>query len=93
MINTLTMLCQAYHSIEGYPECRYMKVETRKSVEENSQFSKIPVMYWDRSISNPLLKVPNGHFVIITGRLENHPDFGLLVLVEQLRHFPSNLKE
>ncbi|NLB49106.1 MAG: hypothetical protein GX813_04655 [Erysipelotrichia bacterium] len=79
--------------IEGYEQFRYLVVESREPVDEQSFYSKIPVMYWDRSKSNPLLKVPNGHFVIISGRLEQHPQLGLYVLVEQMRHFPSNLKD
>ena len=92
MISTITILGQASDPIKGHETFRYVNVESREPFEENSFFSKIPVMYWDRSASNPLLKIPNGHFVVIFGRLESHPDLGLFVLAEQIRHFPSNLK-
>ena len=91
MISTITILGQASDPIEGYPQFRYVDIESREPFEENSFYSKIPVMNWDRSNSNPLLKVPNGHFVVIFGRLESHPKLGLYVLAEQMRHFPSNL--
>lgn len=92
MISTITILGQADDLIKDQPMFRYVKVESREPFEENSYFSKIPVMYWDRSTSNPLLKIPNGHFVVVFGRLESHPELGLFVLAEQIRHFPSNLK-
>ena len=78
--------------IDGFPEFRNINIESREPFEEKSFFSKIPVMYWDRTSSNPLLKIPKGHFVAIFGRLESHPKLGLYVLAEQIRHFPSNLK-
>ena len=92
MISTITLLGQASDLINDHPMFRYINIESREPFEENSFFSKIPVMYWDRSTSNPLLKIPNGHFVVIFGRLESHPNLGLYVLAEQIRHFPSNLK-
>lgn len=91
MISTITILGQADDLIEGYPQFRYVLIESREPFEENSFYCKIPVMYWDRSDSNPLLKIPNGHFVVIFGRLEAHPQLGLFVLGEQIRHFQSNL--
>lgn len=92
MISTVSLLGQAGEPIEGYPEFRMIDIESKEAFNEESYFSKIPVMYWDRSPSNPLLKIPSGHFVVIFGRLEAHPKLGLFVLVEQMRHFPSNLK-
>lgn len=92
MISTVSLLGQAGEQIVGHPEFRIINIESREPFNEDSYFSKIPVMYWDRSKSNPLLKIPNGHFVAIFGRLESHPELGLYVLVEQMRHFPSNLK-
>lgn len=92
MISTITMLGQASDLIPDHPMFRYIDIESREPFNEESFFSKIPVMYWDRSASNPLLKVPNGHFMVIFGRLESHPVLGLYVLVEQMRHFSSNLK-
>lgn len=92
MISTVSLLGRASDLIVDQPMFRYIEIESREPFEEHSYFSKIPVMYWDRSTSNPLLKVPNGHFVVLFGRLEAHPTLGLFVLVEQIRHFPSNLK-
>ena len=91
MISTITILGQASDLIEKYKQFRYVEIESREPFDENSFYSRIPVMYWDRSTSNPLLKIPNGHFVVIFGRLEAHPMLGLYVLAEQIRHFPSNL--
>ena len=92
MISTVSLLGQAGEQIDGYPEFRIVHIESREPFNEDSYFSKIPVMYWDRSKNNPLLKIPNGHFVVVFGRLESHPKLGLYVLVEQMRHFSSNLK-
>ena len=92
MISTITLLGQASDLIPGYKAFRYIDIESREPFDENSFYSKIPVMYWDRSSSNPLLNIPNGHFVVIFGRLESHPKLGLYVLAEQIRHFSSNLK-
>ena len=92
MISTVSLLGQAGEQIVGHPEFRIVHIESREPFNEDSYFSKIPVMYWDRSKNNPLLKIPDGHFVVIFGRLESHPELGLYVLVEQMRHFPSNLK-
>lgn len=91
MISTVSLLGRASDLINDQPMFRYVEIESREPFEENSYFSKIPVMYWDRSTSNPLLKVPMGHFVVLFGRIEAHPSLGLYVLVEQMRHFPSNL--
>ncbi len=91
MISTIAILGQADDPIEGFPEFRNVNIESREPFDEKSFYSKIPVMYWDRSSSNPLTKIPNGHFVVIFGRLEHHPKLGLYVLAEQIRHFPSNL--
>ena len=91
MISTVTLLGQAGDPIPGFPEFRLIDIESREPFDENSFFSKIPVMYWDRSCANPFLNIPNGHFVVIFGRLEAHAELGLYVLAEQIRHFPSNL--
>ena len=93
MISTVSLLGQAGDQIAEFPEFRIVHIESREPYNEDSFFSEIPVMYWDRSPNNPLLKVPNGHFMVLFGRLESHPKLGLFVLVEQMRHFPSNLKE
>ena len=92
MISTIAILGLAGEPIPDYPEFRIVNLESREAFNETSFFSKIPVMYWDRSSSNPFLSIPSGHFVAIFGRLEQHPDLGLYVLAEQVRHFPSNLK-
>ena len=92
MISTITILGQASDPIEGHDTFRYINLESREPFEEQSFYSRIPVMYWDRSASNPLMKIPNDHFVVIFGRLEAHPTLGLYVLAEQIRHFSSNLK-
>lgn len=92
MISTIAILGLAGDPIPEHPEFRFVDIESREAFNETSFFSKIPVMYWDRSSSNPFLNIPNGHFVAIFGRLESHPDLGLFVLAEQIRHFPSNLK-
>ena len=92
MISTITILDQASDHIEGYNTFRYVNIESREPFDENSFYSRIPVMYWDRSASNPLMRIPNDHFVVIFGRLEAHPKLGLYVLAEQIRHFSSNLK-
>lgn len=92
MISTIALLGLAGDQIESFPEFRIINIESREAFNEDSFYSQIPVMYWDRSKNNPLLKIPNGHFVMIFGRLEAHPVLGLFVLVEQMRHFPSNLK-
>ena len=91
MISTVSLLGQAGEIVPGHPEFRIVHIESREPFNEDSYFSKIPVMYWDRSPNNPLLKIPNGHFVVLFGRLESHKDLGIYVLVEQMRHFPSNL--
>ena len=91
MISTVSLLGQAGETIPGHPEFRIVHIESREPFNENSFYSQIPVMYWDRSPHNPLLRIPNGHFVVVFGRLESHPELGLYVLVEQMRHFPSNL--
>lgn len=93
MISTVTILGQAGDLIKGYDDFRYIELETHEAFDENTYVSKIPVLYWDRSNSNPFLNIPNGHFVIIAGRIEAHPKIGLYILAEQIRHFPSNLKK
>ena len=92
MISTITILGLAGEPIPGFPEFRIINLESREPFNESSFFSKIPAMYWDRSSNNPFLNIPEGHFVVIFGRLESHPELGLFVLAEQVRHFPSNLK-
>lgn len=92
MISTITLLGQASDLIKDHPMFRYINIESCEPFEEKTYFSRIPVMYWDRSASNPFLRIPNNHMVVIFGRLESHPDLGLYVLAEQVRHFPSNLK-
>lgn len=92
MISTITLLGQAGDLIPDHPMFRYVNIETREPFEEQPSFSQVPVMYWDRSAANYFLKIPNNHLVVIFGRLESHPDIGLFVLAEQIRHFPSNLK-
>lgn len=77
--------------VPGYPEYRYVDLETTEAINEEIHFSKIPICYWDRSISGYLLNIPNGHFIVIFGRIEAEPGIGLHVVVEQLRHFDSNL--
>ena len=91
MISTVSLLGQINDPIPGFPEFRIVDIESREPFDENSYFSKIPVLYWDRSCANPFLNIPNGHFVVIFGRLESHPQLGLYVLAEQIRHFSSNL--
>lgn len=93
MISTITILGQMGEVLDGYEQFRNVYIESREPFDEKSFYSKIPVMYWDRSTSNPLLNIPNGHMVVIFGRLEGHPKLGLYVLVEQIRHFPSNVKK
>ena len=93
MISTVTLLGQASDRIQGYGNTfRYIDLQTLEPFDENTFLSKIPVMYWDRSEHNPLMNIPNGHLVVIFGRIESHPELGLFVLGEQVRHFPSNLK-
>ena len=91
-ISTVSLLGQAGDIIAEYPEFRIVHIESREPFNEDSFFSQIPVMYWDRTANNPLLKIPNRHFVVLFGRLESHPKLGLFVIVEQMRHFQSNLK-
>lgn len=93
MISTVSLLGQADDILKEHPTFRLINLETIDAFEEKVTVNKIPVMYWDRSASNPLTKVPNGHFVCIFGRIEHNPEIGLYVLATELRHFPSNLKE
>ena len=93
MISTVSLLGQADDIIKEYPRFRLINLETIDAIEDKVVVSKIPVMYWDRSTSNPLTKVPNGHFVCIFGRIEHCPELGLYVLATEMRHFTSNLKE
>ena len=93
MISTVSLLGQADDIIEEHPTFRLINLETIDAFEEKVTVSKIPCMYWDRSTCNPLTKRPNGHFVCIFGRIEHNPELGLYVLAQEVRHFPSNLKE
>ena len=93
MISTISLLGRAGDRVEGYPLFRTIEIESVEAFNEDTFISHIPVMYWDRKfLDNPLMRIPNGHFVVIFGRLESHPELGLFVIVEQFRHFPSNLK-
>lgn len=91
MISSVTLMGLAGDPVPGFPGFRYIDLESRDAFNEDSCFSKIPVCYWDRGISSYLLNVPNGHYVIIFGRIESEEGLGLCVVVEQLRHFDSNL--
>ena len=91
MISTVTLLGLAGDPIPGHPDFRYIDLETREAIDERPYFSKIPVCYWDRGVSNYLLRIPKGHLVVIFGRIESEPTLGLMVVVEQIRHFESNL--
>lgn len=51
---------------------------------EQAIISEIPVMFWTRDKSNPLMNASEGKFVVIKGRLESHPKLGLYVLCESL---------
>lgn len=84
MISQIAILGLASDPIEGYNTFRYVTIESREPFDEKSFYSKIPVMYWDRSASNPFLRIPNGHFVAISGRLESHPQIGLFVLATEV---------
>lgn len=92
MISTIAILGLAGEQIPGHPDFRLIDLESREAFNEDSYFSQIPVRYWDRSVSNYLMRIPNGHYVVIFGRLESDPELGLYVLAEQIRHFQSNLK-
>ena len=92
MISTVTLLGLMGDPVPGNPEFRYVDFESRDAFDEAPYFSKIPVAYWDRSVSNYLLRIPKGHYAVIFGRVETDPEVGLYVLVEQIRHFQSNLK-
>ena len=92
MISTVALLGRASDRIIGHPDFRMIELESVEAIHENTFISHIPVKHWDRdSVDNPLLKIPNGHFVAIFGRLESHPELGLFVLVEQYQYFSSNL--
>ena len=93
MVSTITILGQASDPVPNFKGFRYIKVESCEAFDENSFFSDIPVMNWDRSTSKVLLDIPNGDMVCIFGRLESHPQLGLYVLAEQIRHFSSNLRK
>ncbi|HHT67056.1 MAG TPA: hypothetical protein GX010_02390 [Erysipelotrichaceae bacterium] len=94
MISTITILGKALDPIKNFEQFRHVEIESREPFEEKSFYSKIPVMYWDRSKgNNPLLNIPTGCLMVIFGRLERHPQLGLYVLAEQIRHFPSNLEK
>ena len=93
MISTIALLGRASDRILDYPQFRMVEIESVEAFNEDTFVSHIPVKYWDReSTDNPLMRVPNGHFMVIFGRLESHPELGLFVIVEQMRHFSSNLK-
>ena len=92
MISTVAILGRASDRIEGHPDFRMIEIESMEAFHENTFVSHIPVKHWNRDLSdNPLLKIPNGHFVVIFGRLESHPELGLFVLAEQYQYFSSNL--
>ena len=92
MISTVAILGRACDRIEGHPNFRYIEIVSMEAFHENTFVSYIPVKHWDReSTDNALLKIPNGHFVVIFGRLESHPELGLFVLAEQFQYFSSNL--
>ena len=93
MISTIALIGRTSDRIEGYPLFRMVEVESVEAFDEKTYLSKIPVRYWDRDLpDNPLLRIPNGHFVVIFGRLESYPGLGLYVLVEQMNYFNSNLR-
>lgn len=46
--------------------------------------SKIPVMFWTRDKSNPLMNADDNRFVVIKGRLETSDEMGLYVLCETI---------
>lgn len=92
MISTVTLLGQLGDPVPGCPEFRYVVIETIEAIEEDRYVSQVPIAYWDRSASNYLLRIPSGHYAVIFGRIEACPEVGLYVLVEQIRHFSSNLK-
>ena len=92
MISTIAFLGRASDRIEGHPQFRMIDIESVEAFDEKTFVSHIPVRHWDReSTDNALLKIPNGHFVVIFGRLESHPKLGLYVLAEPFQYFSSNL--
>ena len=93
MISTVTLLGRACDIINEDKRFRMIEIESVEAFNEDTFVSHIPAMYWDREhADNAFTRIPNGHFVVLFGRLESHPTLGLYVLVEQMRHFPSNLK-
>ena len=93
MISTVTLLGMAGDQVPGHPDFRYIDLETREAIEERPFFSKIPACLWDRGISSFFLGIPKGDFVVLFGRIESNPQLGLIVVVEQIRHFKSNLAD
>ena len=92
MISTVALLGRTSDRIPGYPQFRMIEIESVEAFNEDTFVSHIPAKYWVReSTDNAFTRIPNGHFVVIFGRLESHPELGLYVLVEQIRHFSSNL--
>ena len=92
MISTVALLGRTCDRIPGYPQFRMIEIESVEAFNEDTFVSHIPAKYWAReSTDNAFTRIPNGHFVVIFGRLESHPELGLYVLVEQIRHFSSNL--
>ena len=92
MIITVALLGRTSDRIPGYPQFRMIEIESVEAFNEDTFVSHIPAKYWVReSTDNAFTRIPNGHFVVIFGRLESHPELGLYVLVEQIRHFSSNL--
>ena len=92
MISTVALLGQMGDPVPGFPEYRYVIIETREAIDEATYVSKIPIAYWDKSITTYIMRIPKGHYAVVFGRLESDPELGLYVLVEQIRHFSSNLK-
>lgn len=67
---------------------KFRYIETRNSDAfhpEEDIVSLIPVMYWTRDDSNPLMNAKDNQFVIIQGHLESNKEIGLYVLVEILQ--------
>ena len=92
MISTVALLGRTCDRIPGHPEFRMIQIDSVEAFHEDTFVSYIPALYWYRKDpDNAFMRIPNGHFVVIFGRLESHPELGLYVLVEQVRHFSSNL--
>ena len=92
MISTVALLGRTCDLIPGHPDFRMIQIDSMEAFHEDTFVSYIPAKYWVRDDpDNAFTRIPNGHFVVIFGRLESHPELGLYVLVEQVRHFSSNL--